>query len=169
MKYFILFIALIAMGLQNSSNLHVQGSFRYEDGNQGKNKILISDLDGTAFWEHESVVDAPEAPVSVSFLNGFVNYGINYTPVTYYKYKERVYISGLVKQNDNGALPSTTIFTLPVDYRPSTDHIFRASGNANAGCRVDVQSDGDVIIMNCNNTPAFISLSGISYRVVPSS
>ena len=166
MKYLILFVVFIAMGLQNTGNLHVQGTFRYEDGNQGKNKILVSDPDGNASWTNESTIDGPESPVSVSFLNDFADYGSSFAPVTYYKHKERVYISGLVKQDDDGTLPNATIFNLPVGYRPSEDHIFYATSN-NAGCRVDVQSDGDVIIIVCNDNLAFISLSGISFRVVP--
>ncbi len=37
--------------LNPSANLHVNGTFRYQDGNQGVGKVLMSDANGNASWQ----------------------------------------------------------------------------------------------------------------------
>jgi hypothetical protein len=90
------------------------------------------------------------------------NYGTGYSNAAYYKDKEgRVQLRGVV--GNGGAIANSTIFILPVGYRPSTSGIlvFPVLNNNNAA-RVDVFPDGSVKVIA--GSAGWISLDGISFR-----
>ena len=73
-----------------------------------------------------------------------------------------VHLEGLIKNGTNAA----TIFTLPLGFRPPADLIFTAQA-ASGFARVDVYATG-VVMTNgyfAGGTNAYVSLSGISFRV----
>lgn len=78
----------------------------------------------------------------VTFLGAWVNFGGAFTGAAYTKdTSNRVHVRGMVK---NGAL-GTSVFTLPVGYRPSGTLVFAQMANPDALIRVDVTSAGAVI------------------------
>jgi hypothetical protein len=50
--------------------LHVVGSIKIEDGNEGADKVLISDAEGVASWQ--TIIDSDNQNISGSFLSGTV-------------------------------------------------------------------------------------------------
>lgn len=94
-----------------------------------------------------------------TLLNSWVNYGIGLSPAGYYKDPYgRVHLKGTIK---SGTVTSgTVLFTLPAGFRPLETLIFPVDSN-NAHGRVNVQANGDVVIILGNAT--HLSLSGISF------
>ena len=102
-----------------------------------------------------------ESWISPSFQNGWVNYGGSYEPAGYYKDKFGVvYIKGLVK---NGTL-SSSIFTLPVGYRPNYIRHLPAltSTSLITTCILYIYPDGGVIPHGACNA-GWISIE-VSFR-----
>ena len=97
-----------------------------------------------------------------AFQNGWVNYDAVHEPAQYYVDPfRRVYLGGVVK---SGTM-STTIFTLPVGYRPVTNAAIFGMMNATpALTRVDVNTDGTVVLNTGAGTAAsWLDLEGISF------
>jgi hypothetical protein len=93
-----------------------------------------------------------------AFLNAWVNYGAPFTDAGFFKdHRGIVYLKGLVK---NGVV-GNTVFNLPVGCRPTTTELFPSISDTGVG-RVDVASDGRVVIVSGGNT--YHSLSGIFFR-----
>ena len=78
--------------------------------------------------------------ITATLLNNFTHYDTTtYGPVRYRKIGNIVNIQGITTQN----VVSTTIFQLPVGYRPPTRLIF-ATLNSNSLSRLDIAQDGSV-------------------------
>lgn len=102
----------------------------------------------------------------VSYNGGWADYLNNYLPAGYTRIEGRVFLEGIPKNTlattvASGAVP----FNLPAGYRPSARTIFtvQITGITGAG-RVDIQSNGDVTVMNSVSSGGFVSLDGISFR-----
>lgn len=93
-----------------------------------------------------------------TLLGSWVNVGSFYEPAKYYKDGwGRVYLSGMVM---SGASPST-IFTLPVGFRPAFVRVFIATAD-NAYARVNVSDNGNVDFA-LGTAVGYLSLDGISF------
>ncbi len=98
------------------------------------NADLVRGWDGALVW------------YSPTLLNSWVNYGAQYQVCQYAKnlITNEVTIRGLVKGGSNTA--QTTIFTLPVGFRPLLEEV--QIQDANGGyVRSDISSNGDVTCM----------------------
>ena len=95
-----------------------------------------------------------------AFQNSWVNYAGGFDTVFFYKDNmSRCWLQGMIK---SGSVPST-VFTLPIGYRPlGGQQIFNVISNGALG-RVDVLPSGDVYV-NTGNA-AYVSLAGISFRI----
>ena len=102
----------------------------------------------------------PEAWVSPTLLNSWVNYGGEFNTAGYYKDPfGRVHLRGLIK--DGTATAGTVLFVLPSGYRPSATEVCSTLSNA-AAADVQVAANGDVKILIGSNV--WLSLDGISFR-----
>ena len=92
------------------------------------------------------------------------NYGSTFATAGFRKDSEGyVQVKGLV--TGVGAA-GRTIFTLPVGYRPLADHIFTGQNNSSAGsgqARLDVRSNGEVVLVGAEAVSSWVSLSGIRF------
>jgi hypothetical protein len=92
-----------------------------------------------------------------SFVNGWANYDTNWNPAGYFKDSMGiVHLRGLVK---NG---SSTIFTLPVGYRPEYNELHAVSTDPNLYGRIDIYPNGNVNMIAGKNS--WICLDGITFR-----
>ena len=95
---------------------------------------------------------------AATYQNSWVSYGSPFSAARYIKDDLGVvHLDGLVK---NGTI-GTTIFTLPVGYRPAYQQLFAACTNPNTIGRIDVQTDGQVVTNGGSNV--WISLAGITF------
>jgi microcompartment protein CcmK/EutM len=111
---------------------------------------------------------AQESWTGASFATNWQDYSVSYQPVSYFKDSlGLVHLRGLAKCT-TGTTPGTTIFTLPVGYRPAKIEMFAVRSNDAAGvdsCRLDVNAVG-AVSTSTDFTPAssaWISLSGILF------
>lgn len=88
----------------------------------------------------------------------FTHYDTNlFGPVEYRKIGDIVNIQGLL--NVNNASNQSTIFTLPVGYRPKKRLIFTVENGNLVTARVDIFPDGDVDAQSMANTGTWLNLS----------
>ena len=112
-------------------------------------------------------LDPAEGWIAPTLLNGWVNYGGPFSPVGYYMGAQgRVYLRGLVRFGSCGS----SIFQLPVGYRPEFVAINATIGENSITGRIDIAPSGSVTPVpqaggGC--TPGWMSLDGISFRAVP--
>jgi len=100
-----------------------------------------------------------EGWIAPTLLNSWVDYAAGWTAAGYRLDPDGyVTIRGLVK---NGTL-NTTIFTLPVGYRPPAHELFEVGMNANGRSRIDVNSNGNVSTSGATSN-AYQGLSGIRF------
>jgi hypothetical protein len=93
-----------------------------------------------------------------TLLGSWVNVGSFYEPAKYYKDGwNRVFLSGMVKSGT----ASSTVFTLPVGFRPANVHVFIATAD-NAYARVNVSDNGNVDFA-LGTATGYLSLDGISF------
>jgi microcystin-dependent protein len=95
-----------------------------------------------------------------AFQNSWVNYSAraSWEQCSFRKYPDgKVRLRGLIS---TGAA-ATTIFQLPVGYRPPAPLIFACDTNSNAHVRVNVQTDGT--INAANSSPSYLSLANIEF------
>lgn len=94
--------------------------------------------------------DDAENEITPTLLNSWVQFGLGFKELKYYKDKfNRVHISGMIK-NGTSTL-GTVLFTLPVGYRPSQEILIPASAYFGTGTNdvfgaVRVQSTGNVTL-----------------------
>ena len=94
-----------------------------------------------------------------TFQNSWVNYENSYNPAGYFKDSLGiVHLRGLVRSGTN----NTTIFTLPVGYRPSNRELQTIQTFNNIIGRLDILTDGQVQVVLGNN--GWVSLDGITFR-----
>lgn len=92
-----------------------------------------------------------------AYVNGWVDYGVPYSPCGYRKLSSGlVVLKGLVM---NGT--AAAICTLPAGYRPGITMLFSTQTNPNAACRVDVSAAGGVAHQGGSNV--WISLCNICF------
>ena len=99
-------------------------------------------------------------------VNNWVVYDSSFNPAQYFKDSQGiVHLRGLIKGGtvsvdyNNAGLA----FTLPEGYRPPYRQLHGVCTHPNAIGRVDILSDGRVIVQAGNNL--WVSLDGISFRV----
>lgn len=99
---------------------------------------------------------------SVSFTNGWGNYGSSYNTAGYFKDSQGiVHLKGLVKGGTIGG--SSTIFTLPVGYRPAKRELQIVASHPNGSVgRCDILSNGQVLAYHGNS--GWFSLDGITFK-----
>ncbi|MCZ8276313.1 MAG: hypothetical protein O9314_21940 [Microcystis sp. LE19-4.1E] len=103
--------------------------------------------------------NSEEAWIVPAFMNSWTNYDTTYNPAGYFKDSLGiVHLRGLVKNGTN----NTTIFTLPVGYRPSNRELQAVQTNLNTIGRVDILADGQVTVVSGSNV--WVSLDGITFR-----
>ena len=103
--------------------------------------------------------NSEEAWIVPAFMNSWTNYDTTYNPAGYFKDSLGiVHLRGLVKNGTN----NTTIFTLPVGYRPSNQELQAVQTNLNTIGRVDILADGQVTVVSGSN--GWVSLDGITFR-----
>lgn len=91
--------------------------------------------------------------------NGWVNYGGEYSTNSYTKTSsDVVFLKGVVR--DGNTTPGTVLFTLPEGYRPTHRLIFQTDTAGPAPSRVDVNTNGDVIVMRAGS---YVVLDGIRF------
>ncbi len=105
--------------------------------------------------------------ITPTFAGTWANLGGGTTPAGYWKDPFGVvHLRGTV---DTGALPPSTIFTLPVGYRPAFQHNFAGiRTGAGVTSRVSVLATG-VVQETAGRTAAghFLSLDGITFNAAP--
>lgn len=96
--------------------------------------------------------------------NGWVNNGGSYATAGYYKDDLGiVHIKGLIKSGSTAA--ESTIFNLPIGYRPNQERLFRAIANNGSNdvlARVNIDGSGNVKFETGANS--WLSLDGICFR-----
>ena len=113
-------------------------------------------FDSPAAW-HE--VDASGEP---AFQNSWVNYGGSQETAGFrVGHDGRVYLKGQVK----GGTINTTVFTLPIGYRPANNQEFASLSGSPALGWVSVNDDGTVVA-NGSGTNAYVFLNGINFEPV---
>ena len=105
-----------------------------------------------------------EPSTAATLLNGWVNNGGVVAPVSFYKDREeRVYLSGTMRNGIFAA--NTTLFILPVGYRPEFSEFFSVHNN-NTSTQIRVDSNGVVSLWGPANNNSGLCVSGISFRAV---
>lgn len=103
--------------------------------------------------------------IAPTLLNSWVNYGSGLANAGYRKIGNLVRLRGIVKDG-TGAV---AIFTLPSGYRPTVQVISAAvafDGAVHVAGRVDVETDGDVILYNpAGGAGDWVSLDNVSFLV----
>lgn len=101
--------------------------------------------------------------ITPTLVNGWMPYSAAYNTEGYYKDSFGVvHLRGLIK---NGTTtPGTTLFTLPVGYRPVTRELLGTITNPNAIGRIDVNYTG-VVTIELGDI-AWLSLDGLTFRAV---
>lgn len=101
-----------------------------------------------------------EAWITPTLLNGVTNYASGLAPVRYYKNKfNTVCLDGI----SSSVATETTIFALPVGYRPSKRLLVPTVINTGLGW-IRIDSDGTVKLGNGSTSTAYISYGGITFR-----
>ena len=138
--------------------LFIKGQSRCIEVSQpykGSNSHLIATY---YFGQLSSLQNAEEPWQTPSLLNGWVTYDNGYNPPGYFKDSFGiVHLRGLVKDGVR-----TTIFTLPVGYRPAFRELQAVLTWGNTIGQLDIQTNGQVL-MNLGNN-AWFSLDGVTFR-----
>jgi len=109
----------------------------------------------------------PEAWITPTLTNGWVNFGTPNETAGYYKDAfGRVHIRGTIKSGTVAAGATGTAFTLPVGYRPAAVLPFLGARQdvSSTDAKIEVFADGSVRVVR-SGTSAEVSLNGISFRV----
>lgn len=112
-------------------------------------------------WNNSVYLEPTNTPI---LTNGWINYGIPYPNVGYYKsllgngfIYGIVYLRGCVKNGTS----NQSIFNLPPGYRPSGTIVFPVLSGGNIGF-VTISATGDVTCISGNSISVF--LDGINFR-----
>ncbi|MGO1069634.1 hypothetical protein [Lysobacter sp. CA199] len=88
------------------------------------------------------------------------NYGDAFAAAGYRKDGGRVQLRGLVKGGAGGSI----VLTLPAGFRPPAQQVFIANCDAASPARVDVRSNGDVLLSQpASGTLGWLSLDAIGF------
>ncbi len=144
------------------SDLAANGGTILQNANLAANGGTIPETDRSNTFGGTQTVANPislntEVWNSLSYVNGWEDYGSPYPPGGYRKLASGlVILRGLIR---NGTANSI-IATLPAGYRPDHQHLFAVQSNHALG-RVDVRTNGEVVMRDGVTT--WISLSTLSY------
>lgn len=104
-----------------------------------------------------------ESWTAPSLGNSWVNFGSPYNNAGYYKDKSgRVHLRGLIKSGTTSA--GTIIFTLPNGYQPAATELRHVIVSPEVIARIDIQTNGNVVIGANLSSNAYLSLDGVSFR-----
>ncbi len=73
----------VGIGTTPTANLHINGSVRYEDGNQANGAILTSDANGNASWQPTTVLSMTGGKATIGSFPGAGTTGLNGVFVDY--------------------------------------------------------------------------------------
>lgn len=122
-------------------------------------KALADEIEAD-FYPPIRLVDAAGEP---AFENNWVNFGGVYLPAGFRKVGDQVVLQGSVK---NPALGNTSIFTLPVGYRPAADVRFATTSN-NTIASIAITAAGVVdVLIGYTPANAQLPLDAIRFRAV---
>jgi hypothetical protein len=131
-------------------------TFRVGDGVTAWNLLPVEGGRTDAAWH---VIGDPGEP---AFLNGWTNYGSNYSAAAFRLVAGVVRLRGVVKSGTVGQ----PAFILPVGYRTSTARLFATISNALIG-RVDVLPDPGTnaggVVPASPSSNAWLSMDGLSF------
>lgn len=108
---------------------------------------------------------------AITFLGGWANFGSGFATGTYAKIGTRVFLDGLVS-NVGGALAANSVYsiaTLPVGVRPATQKLYGTwSGDAPSAARVDVRTDGTIIVITGGaiGVSGYVSICDLSFSTL---
>ncbi len=120
-------------------------------------------LVGAGVCEVQAAVVAAPTWTAPTLGNGWVNFLSGVAPVAYRRVGDVVELRGAIR---SGTL-ATTVFTLPVGFRPTAgNHLFAVVAGP-GGARLDVSSDGTVVVRAyySSGTSALVSLAGVRFAV----
>ena len=137
--------------------------------------LLIMEIDTNIIYRYNSsatwvkMSEGSTATVgTISLSSGWVDYGGLYSSLSLTRdLQGQVVIEGLVLNNSGSPKPAiSTIGTIPVNFRPSSDRLFMQSCSVGAtgATRVDVTSAGLIVVHTEIAASGFVSISGITYR-----
>lgn len=114
---------------------------------------IAAKLTGTALTSSAALIPTLNSP--------WINYGGGFGGARYYKSADGVvHIEGLIQAPGGSSTSGVVLFTLLAGYRPP-DTLMFGPWSGGGSCRIDVQSNGDVVMQSGNT--AFTSLSGIKF------
>jgi len=126
--------------------------------------LLLQFRNGTA-WNTVQAIDptgrllVQQAWQAPTLLNSWVQYGLGFASAEYYRDTSGiVHLQGAVK---NGTI-NTTVFTLPIGYRPATNVICPGWNNS-AFCVITVTNNGSVI-QGLGISTAHLGFNSVSFR-----
>lgn len=107
-----------------------------------------------------------EAAINMTLIGSYTNFGAPYEVARYWRDSDGfVHLEGLVARASFSG--GTSMFTLPVGYRPIGDRYFSVIVANNTTGRIRVAGDGNIYHDNARAgavAPTFISLSGIIFQ-----
>jgi len=109
----------------------------------------------------------PETQTVLAPAAGWVNYGGGFQQLGYETIGTRAFLRGVVSNATaitNGG--PYAMLTLPTGLRPALAEIFTVLANG-AAARVDIRTDGNVVIYGNLAAGSFISVSGITFSTLP--
>ena len=111
---------------------------------------------------NSSQIQPQEAWKTPSFVNGWVDYGSAFGSPGYYKDSlGNVHIRGLIKSGTSST--GTTMFTLPVGYRPSLNYIFTCPKVGGDYYELRVLTSGAVAVGDRVASPTWSSIA-VTFR-----
>ncbi|MGD6847289.1 phage tail spike protein [Rossellomorea aquimaris] len=138
------------------------GIYLGSDGSIGFGNWYDQLPDGAIYsWGNGIRIDGlkPEVHEYLSKLNGWVDYGAEYTPAAYTKTADGyVHLRGMLKSGTIGS----ALGRLPVGCRPYKKEIFTGVSSGNVATRIDIGVDGYITPQNGSNS--WVSISGISFK-----
>ncbi|WP_188048654.1 phage tail spike protein [Bacillus sp. CH30_1T] len=138
------------------------GVYIGSDGSIGFGNWYDQHPDGAIYrWGNGIRIDGlkPEVHEYLSKLNGWVDYGAEYTPAAYTKTADGyVHLRGMLKSGTIGS----ALGRLPVGCRPYKKEIFIGVSSGNVATRIDIGVDGYITPQNGSNS--WVSISGISFK-----
>jgi hypothetical protein len=144
--------AMVATNALNAATAGAAGSAG-NSANLGGHPAADYLLSGTSGEPWHAVAEAGQP----GFENGWENLGEGFAHASFYLDPiGRVHLKGVV----SSLAPKTTVFTLPVGYRPPEKLAFAVATSAGSAAEVDVLSNGEVLAVGPK-----VSLDGISFRV----
>ncbi len=113
-------------------------------------------------WHDGNADLADSGWIAPTLLNSWVNFGGIYATAGYRKIGKVVYLRGVIK--DGTTADATSIFNLPVGYRPTANRVFFVKSNT-GDARIDVTSGGDVLMYSQTGNNVFQSLDPIVFQI----